>query len=163
VTIYQPDGASPAIPAVILECFNEAGYSRGEIQQITVGDFTPKGVAALKGRALPDRYTHELSVDMLEPDALRLEALIRWQDGRYGSGSDGYLLLIDEVEYAYPSVAPHPKTLLETISTGYGMVYGFPVLKVKIQKGQKPKNHIGQDTLTGYPTKLMQFSCVELP
>jgi len=163
VTIRQPASATPAIPELVLDTFGEDGYSRSQIQQVNLRDFTVGGSAIISGATYPYRYTWAIACQVSEDDALQLEALVVWQDKQYAAGLDGRLRLIDEVEFLPPEAAPHSKTLIAPETNSYGFLRGFGSFDVKISLPDSHKTHVGRSAEDGLPVKLLQFSAVELP
>jgi hypothetical protein len=160
ITIAHPTNA---IPPLVLNTFGADGYRRNQIQSLKVAEFSPVATALVKGRTnYRSRYTWAIQVQIIESQALQLEALIHLQDTAYSNFQDGYLLLTDEVE-PVPPANPQPKTLLANLTTPYGLTYGFGVFKVKLEYGEAHRTHLGQDSATGEMAKLVQFSALELP
>lgn len=167
VTIKQPTGATPALPSIALEYFGGEGYSRGELQSLQVGDFSPASVPTLTGQtAVLYRFIWSLTVDLIESELLKLGALIRWQDRTYAAGNDGHLLLEDEVEYLDPEATPHSKNLITPIAWGEAVnhEYGFGRFKVKLQQSEDFRKQQGVLTDgSGTLLKLATLQAIELP
>lgn len=150
-----------AIPDLVIESFDDGGYSRSIVQQIQSPTFTATGVGLLTGTIARYRFTWELAVSLPKLQALHLESFVMLQDRRYSARQDGRMILIDEFDEVPPEPSPHSKTLLAS-STLNGLAYGYAQFNVKLMLGDRHKT--GQGVAgDGTEQKLVQFSAIELP
>lgn len=145
VTISQPSGASPSIPAVILSDFGSEGYVPGAIVGAELAGFTQARKGIIQGSGQAELKTWTLGAKLPEFDLQRLNELIRWQNQEFSDQEDGRLVITDEFEYLIPEASPHSATLLSgsQITVRSGVVTGFGIFRCFVAKADGHGQHLG--------------------
>lgn len=167
ITIRQPGATpSPNIGTLTLSRWAGDRPQRRRASHVSVGDRTPANVLTLQGSALISTYSYfwPISTLITEIQKDQFEAMLNWQDSRYGSGQDGHLLFTEEIEYLPPeTTGSHSRTLIggTTAVTGWSQTKGFGEFKVKLIVGEDYLSHAGFSSSLGN-AKLLQFIAYEL-
>ncbi|MBE9103355.1 hypothetical protein [Vacuolonema iberomarrocanum] len=138
VTIAQVLGATPAIPAVVLQYFGDSGYQPGEVSGTELAGFTQSWRGIFEGTGRPEIRTWALGGRLPFLDFVRLNELIRWQNTEIAAERDGRLQITDEISYPTPRPIPHPFTLVpgSQVETRPGYETGYSIHRCFVAKGQ---------------------------
>lgn len=161
ITLRVP-GAVVPIPEVVIDCYLAADefYSR-ELQGLAaVTSRSAVGTAQITGSLFTAEAITVLGM-VTEAQALDLGAMALWSSGEYQANRDGHLEMDYEVEYVEPQPSPHPKTLIQILTTPYGYQYGYPRLNVALTLPADYRKRRGVNR-GGVLYSIVQFAAVEV-
>ena len=167
ITLRQSGATpSPAIGTLTLTRWAGDKPQRKRVSHIGIGDRSPANVLTLQGSALISTYSYFWPISCLvtETQKDQFESMLNWQDSLYGSGSDGHILMTEEMEYLAPeTTGSHSRTLIggTTVVTSWSQTKGFGEFKVKLIAGEDYLSHAGFSPALGN-AKLLQFIAYEL-
>jgi len=154
---------SPNIGTLTLKNWQDPP-TRSQINHITLGNFSPMNVPTLAGSNYLKSYhfTWQIAALLTSAQSRQFEALVGWQQSQFGSGSDGRLILTEEVEYLPPETTPHSRTVISGtgITESWGQVSGFGTYYVFATLGDTHKTQVGYSGVVNY--KLVQFVLTEM-